>query len=419
MNETWLRRLAWGLALYAVIISVVSAVWLFSAADYTRLSWLEPQVRVIVNLGAPILGLIIVRQQPRQRVGWLFLILGVLVSFRGLGYAIYFGNGAQAVGYSPLELFLLWFTELTNLAALVGQALLLLWFPDGQLPSRRWRFLYVTVAIASALLFVGLFGADPNWNGDNPNRGIAIENPYGFIQMDAITVGFPGFMTLLLSTILAAVSMIWRYRSATQVVRYQIRWFVMGGFLFILLNFGPLFFIDDSMLLTNRSRLFYTIAFSGSIFLYLAVGLAILRYRLYDIDVIIRKTLQYAALSALLALAYFGSVVLLQTVVGRATDAQSPLVIVVSTLLIAALFAPLRKRVQTAVDRRFYRQKYDAQQVLAQFAQTCRDETDMDALTAELVRVVQETMQPEMVSVWLRSPDLAKGFAKSPGHNSH
>jgi hypothetical protein len=103
MNDKWLHRLAWGLALYTVTASIVTAVWLFWAADYTRLSWLEPQVRTIVNLGAPILGLVIVRQQPRQRVGWLFLILGVLVSFRGLGYAIYFGNGAQAVGYSPLR----------------------------------------------------------------------------------------------------------------------------------------------------------------------------------------------------------------------------------------------------------------------------------------------------------------------------
>jgi hypothetical protein len=336
-------------------------------------------------------------------VGWLFLILGVLVSFRGLGYAIYFGNGAQAVGYSPLELFLLWFTELTNVAAQVGQALLLLWFPDGQLPSRRWRFLYVTVAIASALLCVGLFGADPNWNGDNPNRGIAIENPYGFIQMDALTVGFPGFMTLLLSTILAAVSMIWRYRSATQVVRYQIRWFLVGGFLFVLLNFGPLFFLDGGEILTNRSRLLYAIAFSGNLFLYLAVGLAILRYRLYDIDIIIRKTLVYAVLSALLALVYFGSVVLLQNIVGRAANEQSPLVIVVSTLIIAALFAPLRQRVQAFIDRRFYRKKYDAQQILAQFAQTARDEVEMEALQGELLRVVQETLQPEMATIWVKN----------------
>jgi hypothetical protein len=382
--------------LYTVAASIVTAVWLFWAADYTRLSWLEPQVRTIVNLGAPILGLVIVRRQPRQRVGWLFLILGVLVSFRGWGYAIYFGNGAQVVGYSPIEQFLLWFTELTNLAALVGQALLLLWFPDGQLPSRRWRFLYVMLAIASALLFAMLFVTTP------AGQAMLIDNPYGFIHLDVVTLGFPGFMTLVLSTLLAAVSMIWRYRSATQVVRYQIRWFVVGGFLFILLNFGPTFFLDGGESLTNRSRLLFTIAFSGILFLYLAVGLAILRYRLYDIDVIIRKTVQYGVVTAVLILVYFGAIILLQSVVGQVLGEQSPLIIVLSTLLIAALFNPLRRRVQTAVDRRFYRKKYDAQQVLAQFAVVARDETEIEALTAELIRVVQETMQPETVSVWLK-----------------
>jgi hypothetical protein len=132
------------------------------------------------------------------------------------------------------------------------------------------------------------------------------------------------------------------------------------------------------------------------------LAVAVLRYRLYDIDLIIRKTLQYAVLSVLLALVYFGMVILLQSVFNSVSGQQSPFAIVISTLVIAALFAPLRRRIQNVIDRRYYRKKYDAQQVLAQFAQTCRDETDMDALTAELQHVIQETLQPYQITLWYR-----------------
>ena len=131
---------------------------------------------------------------------------------------------------------------------------------------------------------------------------------------------------------------------------------------------------------------------------------------IWDIDVIIRKTLVYGVLTALLALVYFGGVVLLQRLVGTLTGAaQSPLAVVVSTLAIFILFAPLRGRIQDGIDRRFFRKKYDSQQVLAQFAQTARDETDLDALTTELARVVQETLQPEGVSVWLKESAPVQG----------
>jgi hypothetical protein len=141
----------------------------------------------------------------------------------------------------------------------------------------------------------------------------------------------------------------------------------------------------------------------------LSLGIAITRHRLFDIDVIIRRTLIYSVLTTSLILVYLGSVIILQQILEVfIPQSQSPLVIVISTLIIAALFNPLRHRLQALIDRRFYRQKYNAEQALAQFAMTARDETDLDKLSMKLVEVVQETIQPAQVSMWLRSPHKTK-----------
>ncbi len=187
---------------------------------------------------------------------------------------------------------------------------------------------------------------------------------------------------------------VYRYVKVSDLVeRQQTRWFIFGlGIIFV-----PQMVL--ALLLDYPAEL-DTISFAA---LPIGIGISILRYRLWDIDVIIRKTLIYAVLTGLLVMVYLGIVVLLQSVLAAVSGQQSPIVIVVSTLVIAALFAPLRTRVQDVIDRRFFRKKYDAQQVLAKFAQTARDETDMDVLTAELLHVVQEAMQPEGAGIWLRA----------------
>jgi hypothetical protein len=220
-----------------------------------------------------------------------------------------------------------------------------------------------------------------------------VANPIGLIPFERVErYLFALFIPFLITLVLALLSLALRFHRAAGVERQQIKWLLYVAALFLTaqlaISFGA---IGEQF--TSLVALGFPIA----------IGIAVLRYRLFDIDVIIRKTLVYTALTALLALVYFGSVVLLQRLFGAVTGiGQSPLAVVVSTLVIAALFTPLRRRIQDVIDRRFFRKKYDAQRILAQFALTARDETDLEVLTAELAHVVQETMQPESVSVWLR-----------------
>jgi len=215
-----------------------------------------------------------------------------------------------------------------------------------------------------------------------------------------------GWMWTAASVVIALIILIHNGLTMRDAVsRAQLRW-GLGGMVAGLALFS--FSYIDVFFDFNGPLIDFLEAISPLSFVVMgiALGMAVLRYRRFDIDVIIRKTLVYAVLTGLLAVIYFGSVVLLQTTFEAISGQSSPVIIVISTLFIAALFAPLRRRVQTTIDRRFYRQKYDAQKVLAQFAVSARDEVDFDALTADLLKAVQETMEPEQVSLWFRKANL-------------
>jgi hypothetical protein len=271
--------------------------------------------------------------------------------------------------------------------------LLLLLFPTGHPPSRLWRLLLWLVLIMGVVLLIGAPFV-PGKSGFAP-----IPNPLGVHggAGETISIIRPLVPLLFLANVPAFLSLVIRYFRSSGVERQQIKWFAYACLLLVSLILLDSLGIDlprvwNSMLTTV----------SGTA-INVAVGIAILRYRLYEIDIIINRTLVYGTLTVTLVALYFCGIVGLQRLFVLLTGQQSTLAVVASTLLIAALFTPLRQRIQSFIDRRFYRSKYDAAKTLEVFSAQLRDETDLDALSKDLVGVVRETMQPAHVSLWLRS----------------
>ncbi|MEZ4767861.1 MAG: hypothetical protein R2844_05480 [Caldilineales bacterium] len=356
---------------------------------------------VLTLLAFAIMGALIVARQPGNAIGWIFSVTALLTSVGALadGYA----ERALVVAPGSLHggLTMAWLAYLFEGPLLFSVVIfVLLLFPDGRPLSPRWRWVVgLAVFITIAEMFVMAFIPGPL----NNSAFDQFTNPFGV----SVLAGWGDQLNHLLSLLtlalipLSMVSLVLRYRRSAGAEREQIKWLASASVLIALaLLAGPVIWFTPAL---SSTPLWPVLFVTAVTLIPVSVGIAILKYRLYDIDLIIRKTLSYAILTALLALVYFGSVVLLQEFVGQVFGVDnSPLAIVISTLVIAALFTPLRRHIQDWIDRRFFRKKYDAQQVLAQFALTARDETDLDALTAELVRVVQETMQPERVTIWLK-----------------
>ena len=382
-------RLAWGCAALAVLVLV--AGWSLSLAGSSlEASTLTALVAAIV-VGFAGVGALIASRHPGNLIGWLFCGIALAGSLMSLsrGYAEYWLDGNSAS------------TTLGELAASYGDVswipvilpaatFLLLLFPNGRLPSRRWRPVAWCAGLGIALLFVGDF-TDRGPLEDYPE----VVNAYGVDNSLLDLVEAMGALLLLVALVGSPLSLVLRFRRAGRDERQQIKWLALAGavaaatFMIALVSWDLL-----TEPVANGAIMLSIVA------LPVAAGVAILRHRLYDIDVVINRTLVYGALTATLAGAYVGSVLLLQLVLSPSSD----LAIAASTLAVAALFRPARSRIQELVDRRFYRRRYDAQRTLEAFAARLRDEVELPALTGELGAVVHQTMQPAHVSLWLRPP---------------
>ena len=353
---------------------------------------------VVAALAFSTVGALVAARRRKNPIGWLLLGIGILYATE-----LFMGNyGVYALDTDPGSLpggpLAAW---LTSWVWIAGGSLVLfvfLYFPNGRLPSPRWRPVAWLVLISAALA-VAPFAFGPGLL-EGSSGGSRIVNPVG-IEGSAKLLGlFERASIVLLVPVSAALilSFVVRFRRAQGDERQQIKWVAYGVALFtlaiVVVSIWPSL---DSSVVANVLFLVGFLAIPS------AMALAILKYRLYDIDIVINRTLVYGALSVTLALLYFGSIAVLQGAWIALTGQRSQLAVVASTLLIAALFNSIRHRIQAFIDRRFYRGKYDAGQVLAAFSGRLRDETDLDMLSEDLLVVVRETVQPEHVSLWLKS----------------
>jgi MFS family permease len=323
-------------------------------------------------------GAIVASLRPKNGVGWLCLalsLIAVLVSWQPTDGRLEDLPGVLSE--------LAWFLIVPPLAV----TLMLLIFPDGRLLSRRW---WVVVLMALASPLIGLL--------------MELFNAYHVARL----VQDVGWLASLVALIASVVAIVLRWLRSRGRERQQIKllvYAVTGTVVALLVAFASSYIlVDIPGAQSPLSMLAFLVGF-GSIALGIpvAIGIALLKYRLYDVDTVINRTLVYGTLTATLVVVYFGGIIVLQRIFVFLTGQQSTLAVVASTLLIAALFTPLRRRIQSFIDRRFYRKKYDARKTLEAFSIKLRDETNLDALSAELVGVVGETMQPTHVSLWLRS----------------
>lgn len=385
--------LAWPLWALCVALAVL-AVLLDQGTPVVRHFAIWAGIALLVY---PTVGALVVSRRPKNAVGYILLGLGIVLEIQV--FAAAYSNYARfAQPDSPAAKVLsAWLTPWSiGPTVVLGLVLLVLLFPDGRLPASYFRGVLWMALGGTALLSLWWL----TWSEETALGRLII------------MLGQFGSVILFLSCVASMFAVLERLQSAEARERQQLKWFGYGAALFLIAVFF-LTMVEDQM----NEWLVFAVIVVGLSAMPVAVGIAILRYRLYDIDRIINRTLVYGTLTVLLVVVYFGGVATAQATFRTLTgqEQQPQIAVVASTLVIAALFNPLRRRIQSFIDRRFYRRKYDAAKTLEAFSAKLRDETNLETLSEELVGVVNETMRPAYASLWLRPDTASEGTGRRGG----
>lgn len=349
---------------------------------------------IVITAVYSIMGAIIVVRTGGNRVGWLMILLGFAIADP---FAMYLElTGAlPGTALSRAAIIAYWTQGWFFFLILYVVFLILLHFPDGRTPGGRWRWIR-TIPILALAQYILVYTFQPQY-GDETSL---VDNPIALLSTSAVDTlsGWLFGLSLILLAAGSLASVFFRFRKAGPIEKAQIKWLLFSA----ALSFSAIAYRLATYVPGKHDWTSYLLTISLAS-VAAAICIAILRYRLYDIEIIIRRTLQYALLTGTLVVLYFGGVVILQGILGPVLGAtDSPLITVITTLIIAALFNPLHARSQEFIDRRFFRKKYDAEKALSDFAVVSRDEVNIERLSSVLLALVDETMQPDQASLWLR-----------------
>jgi hypothetical protein len=375
------------------LVFAVAMIPLSLAARQNPLATAGPQIAVWVSFGA--VGLVVAWHRPRNPIGWLMLILSVSLYWNDAGlYNVLNYRLGHRLPLAPVVLVLYHVSE-PELALI---PLIILLFPDGRLPSPRWRWPvggYLTLAVADVIVQaqMSIYAITHHRTQVDTSGQLIISNGHAYGAFFA-----PIGLIFFASWIVAVVYQVVGWRRASGERRQQLSWLMAGGAA-ALISF--LAAIPAGALPHGVEEVVSDVLLVGIAALPVGIGVAVLKYRLYEIDRIISRTLAYAIVTGLLVGVYAGLVLLATQVL----DVKSPVAVAVSTLAAAALFSPVRRRVQKAVDRRFNRARYDADQTVAAFAACLKDAVDLDAVRDDLAGVVHQALEPAHLSLWISQHD--------------